>query len=102
MLDVGEREGGVELAEVEMGEVVENEAGGLEVGAFNYVVEGHNVGMAECAEDVVFAPDFIFTDGDQHLDGDALLGALVSALEDVGVLAPAELAVHHIVIHVAE
>ena len=35
MLDVGERESGVELAGVEMGGGVEEEAGGLGVGAFS-------------------------------------------------------------------
>ena len=101
-LDVGEGEGGVEFAEVRVGEIVEDKAGGAEVGALDDVPQLDNVGVVELAQEMVLPPDLVLADGQQHLDGDALVSALVGALEDVGVLAPADFTMHHVVIHLPE
>ena len=101
MPDVLQRESGVEVSEVGMGEIFKDEAGGFEVLTFDDVPEGHNIGMIELGEDLIFPSDFVFADGHEHFDGDRLVVALVSALENVRVLASTQFSMHYIVIHIA-
>jgi hypothetical protein len=77
-------------------------AGGPEIGALDDIEYLDDIGVVELFEDVVLSLDFGGFDGHQHFDDYFLLGFYVSALEDVGVLAPADLVGDGIVLEFAE
>lgn len=82
--------------------MLEDVAGSPEVGALDYIQYFDNIGVFELFQDVVLSFDFGGLDGHKYFDDYFLFGFYVSALEDVSVLASADLVRDCIVLEFAE
>lgn len=79
-------------------EVLEDVAGGAEVGALDDIKQFDDVGVIKLLQDVVLSLDFRWLDGQQHLDCHLLFGFYILALKHVGVPASAHLMRNRIVL----